>query len=118
MDEDMESRGPSSDGDYGKKGLSLPGLIFPETGRAIKIMAYISGHHKTELDLVLIRKQQLWRMKDCKAIAGEHITTQHKQMAFVVLMNRTKPKQESRPQGNQVAHWGSGGSCLRNLAKI
>ena len=56
---DKESRGPSSGGAYGKKGLSLRGLIFPETERAIKIMANRSGHYKTELDLVLIRKQQL-----------------------------------------------------------
>ena len=33
-----------------------------------------SGEHKTELDLVIVRKQQLWKIKDCKAVAGEPVT--------------------------------------------
>ena len=36
-------------------------------------------------------KEQLWKIKDCKAIAGEHTTTQHKPVVFVVRMKMTKP---------------------------
>ena len=41
-------------------------------------ITYRSGQRKTELDLLIVRKQQLWKIKDCKAVAGEHVTTQHK----------------------------------------
>ena len=61
-----------------------------------------SGHLKAELNLVMIRKQQLWR--ECKAIAGKLITTQHKPVVFVVHMKRTTPNKTvgPKPQDNQV----------------
>ena len=36
---------------------------------------YRSGQHKTKLYMLEVRKQQLWKIKDCKAVAGEHVTT-------------------------------------------
>ena len=51
---------------------------------------------------MLIRKQQLWTIKDCKAIAGEHITTQHKPVVFVVRKNRTKP---NKIVGHKAFKW-------------
>ena len=51
---------------------------------------------------MLIRRQQLWRIKDCKAIAGEHITTQHKPVVFVVRMNRTNP---NKIVGRKTIKW-------------
>ena len=80
--------------------LAFVGSFFQK--RESHKITHRSGHRKTELDLVMIRKQQLWRINDCKSIAGEHITTQHTLVMFAVRMNRTKPKQDSRPQGNQV----------------
>ena len=65
-------------------------------------ITYRSGHHKTELDLVLIRKEQLWKIKDGKAIAGEHTTTQHKPVVFVVRMKRTKP---NKIVGRKTIKW-------------
>ena len=41
-------------------------------------------------------------IKDCKAIAGEHITTQHKLVVFVVRMNRTKP---NKIVGRKTIKW-------------
>ena len=69
-----------------RNGLAFVGSFFQK--RESHKITYISGHHKTELDLVLIRKQQLWRIKYYKAISGEHITTQHKPVMFVVRTNR------------------------------
>ena len=43
----------------------------------------ISGHYKTELDLVLIGKEQPWKIKYCKATAGKHTATQHNPVVFV-----------------------------------
>ena len=36
------------------------------------------------------RKQQLWKIKDCKAVVGEHVTTQHKPLVFVVCIQKKK----------------------------
>ena len=30
----------------------------------------------------------MWRVKDCKAVVGEHVTTQHKPVVFVVRMEK------------------------------
>ena len=51
---------------------------------------------------MLVRKEQLWKIKDCKAIPGEHTTTQHKPVVFVVRMNRTKP---SKIVGRKTIKW-------------
>ena len=83
-----------------RNGLAFVGSFFQK--RESHKITYRSGHHKTELDLVLIRKQQLWRMKDCKAITGEHITTQCKPEVFVVRMNRAKP---NKIVGRKTIKW-------------
>ena len=62
-----------------------------------------SGHYRTELDLVVVRKRQLWRVKDCKAVAGEHVTTQHKLVVFVVWMEKRR-KVQSRCR--KIIRWG------------
>ena len=36
----------------------------------------------------MVRKQQLARVKDCKAVVGEHVTTQHKPVVFMVRMEK------------------------------
>ena len=36
----------------------------------------------------MVRKRQLWRVKDCKAVAGEHVTNQHKLVMFMVWMKK------------------------------
>ena len=65
-------------------------------------ITYRSRKHKTKLDLVLIRKQQLWKNKSCNAIAGEHTTTQHKPVVFVVRMKRTTP---NKIVGRKTIKW-------------
>ena len=82
-----------------RNGLSFVGSFFQK--RETHKITYRSGHHKTELDLVLIRKEQLWKIKDCKAIAGEHTTTQ--QASGVRCSHeKDKTKQDGSPQDNQV----------------
>ena len=78
--------------------LAFVGSFFQK--RESHKITYRSWHHKTGLDVMLIRKQQLLRIRDCKAITGEYIKTEHKPVVFVARMNRTK--QDSRPQDNQV----------------
>ena len=72
-----------------RNGLAFVSSFFQK--RESHKITHLSGHHKTELDLVLIRKQQLWSIKDFKSIAVEPITTQHKPGVFAVRMNRAKP---------------------------
>ncbi len=61
-------------------------------------ITYRSGRHKTELDLLVVRQQQLRRIKDCKALAGEYVTTQHKPVVFEVRMNKWKEKRTMGPK--------------------
>ena len=61
--------------------------------------------HKTELHLLIVRKQQPWKIKDCKAVAGEHVTTQHKAMMFVVYMQK---KKQSKTVGRMTIIQGAG----------
>lgn len=61
-----------------------------------------SGHHKTELDLLVVRRQQIWRVKDYEIIAGEHVTTQHKPLIFVVRMQK---RREIKSVGWKTIKW-------------
>ena len=83
-----------------RNGLAFVGSFFQN--RETHKITYSSGHNKTVLDLVLIRKQQLWRIKECKTIAVEHITTQNKPVVFVVRMNRTTP---NKIVGRKTIKW-------------
>ena len=55
-----------------RNGLAVAGTFFQNKG-SHKI-TYRSGRHDTELDLLVVR-QQLRKVKDCKALAGEYVTT-------------------------------------------
>ena len=61
-----------------------------------------SGQHKTDLDLLIVRKQQLRKIKDCKAVAGERVTTQHKPVVFVV---RILKKNQAKTVGRRTIKW-------------
>ena len=58
-----------------------------------------SRRHSTELDLVVVRKQQLWRAKDYKSVVGEHTTTQHKPLVFVLWMEK---RREVKSRGRKI----------------
>ena len=61
-------------------------------------ITYSSGLHSTELDLLVVRQQQLRRVKDCKELAGEYVTTQHKPVVFEVCMKKWKEKRTMGPK--------------------
>ena len=56
-----------------RNGLAVANYFFQK--RESRKITYRSGQHKTELDLLIVRKQQLRKIKDCKAVAGVHVTT-------------------------------------------
>ena len=63
--------------------LAVAGTFFKK--RKNHKISYRSGQHKTEqLDLLVVRREQMWRVRDCKIIAGEHVATQHRPL-FVLL---------------------------------
>ena len=45
----------------------------------------------------MVRQQQLRRAKDCKALAGEYVTIQHKPVVFEVRMKKWKEKRTMGP---------------------
>ena len=57
-----------------------------------------SGKQRTELDLVVVRKQWLWTVKDCKAVAGEHVA----QQKLVVFLERMKKRSEVKNSGLKI----------------
>ena len=65
-------------------------------------ITYRRGRHKREPDLLVVRQQQLRRVKDCKALAGECVTTQHKPVVFEVRMKTWK---ETRTMGPKNIMW-------------
>ena len=73
-----------------RNGLAVAGTFFQK--KESHKITYRSGQHKTELDLLVVRQQQLRRVKDCKALAGEYVTTQHKPVVFEVRMKKWKEK--------------------------
>ena len=83
-----------------RNGMVVAGSFFQK--RDSHKVTYRSGNHKTELHLLVVRKQQLCRLKDCKAIAGEYVTTQHKLVVFIVRMQKTR---KSRMQGRKTIKW-------------
>ena len=91
-----------------RNGLAFVGSFFQK--RESHQITYRNGHHKTELDLVLIMTEQLWKIKDGKAIPGEHTTTQHKPVVFVVRMKRTKP---NKIVGRKTIKWWT---CIHGVA--
>ena len=86
-----------------RNGLAVAGTFFQKK-QSHKI-TYRSGRHNTELGLLVVRQQQPRRVKDCKALAGEYVTTQHKPVVFEVRMKKWKEKRTMGP--NNI----SGGSA-------
>ena len=62
--------------------LAVAGTFFKK--RESRKVSYRRGKHKAELDLLVVRRQQIWRVKNCKIIAVERVATQHKLLVFVV----------------------------------
>ena len=84
-----------------RNGLAIAGSFFQM--REIHKVSCRRGQHRTELDLAVGRKRQLWIVKDCKAVAGEHVTTQHPLVVFVVCIERRKDIKRS---GWKMFQWG------------
>ena len=68
-------------------------------------ITYWTGRNNTELDLLVVRQQQLRRVKDCKALAGEYVTTQHKHVVFEVRMKKLKENRTMGPSNNIMKSW-------------
>ena len=69
-----------------RNGLAVVGTFFQK--KESHKITYRSGRHETEIDLLVVRQQQLRRVKDCKAFGGEYVTTQHKPVVFEVRMKK------------------------------
>ena len=83
-----------------RNGLAVAGSYFKK--RESHKITYRSGQHQSEIDLVVVRRQHLARIKDCKVIAGEHVTTQHKPVIWEV---RIQWKRRNNATGRKVLRW-------------
>ena len=84
-----------------RNGLAVAGTFFQK--RESHKITYMSGRHKPELDLLLVPQQQLRRVSDCKALAGDYITTQNKPVVVEVRMKKWKEKMTIGP--NHIKWW-------------
>ena len=78
-----------------KNGLAFAGTFFQK--KESHQITYRSGRYKTELDLLVVRQQQLRRVNDCNVLAGEYVTIQHKPVVFEVRMKKRKDKRTMGP---------------------
>ena len=69
-----------------RNGLAVAGIFFKK--RESDKISYRSDHNKIELDLLVVKRHQMWRVRDCKIIAGEYVATQHKPLVCVVRMQK------------------------------
>ena len=56
-----------------RNGLAAADTFFQK--KESHTITYRSGQHKTELDLLVVRQQQLMMVKDCKTLTGEYFAT-------------------------------------------
>ena len=63
-------------------GLAVAGTFFQK--KESPKIAYSSGRHTTELDILVVQQLQLRRAKDCRALAGESFFPNHVAAAFPV----------------------------------
>ena len=68
-----------------RNGLAVVGTFFQEESHTI---TYRSRRHKTELDLLVVRQQQLRMGEALQRLAAEYVTTQDKPVVFEVRMNK------------------------------
>ena len=61
-----------------------------------------SGKNRTGIYLLIVRRCQRNKVKDCKVLAGEHIKSQHKPLVYEMWIG--KGKQRRRKQ-RQVIRW-------------
>ena len=84
-----------------RNGLAVAGTFFLK--KESQKIVYRSGRHRTELDLMVVRQQQLRTVNDCKALAGEYVATHHKPVIVEVRMKKWKEKRTMGP--NNIKWW-------------
>ena len=55
-------------------------------------ITYRSGNSRTEIDLLFVKSCQRIKVRDCKVLAGEHITSQHKPLVYEMWIGRDKER--------------------------
>ena len=61
-------------------------------------ITYRSGNNRTEIYLLIVRSCQRNRVRDCKVLAGEHITSQHKPLVYEMWIGRDKQRRRKQRQ--------------------
>ena len=89
-------------GDVEEKRVDDRGHVLPEEGESHHLQERTAQYRARPIGPILVvRQQQLKRLKDRKALAGEYVTTQHKPVIFEVRMK----KKEKRIMGPKHIKW-------------
>ena len=63
--------------------------------RDVHLITFQSGGHNTQIDYLLVRRDDLKACKDCRVFPGEACSSQHKLIALDVLFQRLRHKRET-----------------------
>ena len=75
-------------------------------------ITYRSGNNITEIDLLIVRSCRRNKVRNCKILAGEHITSQHKPLVYEMWIGRDK--QRRRKQRQVIRWWKCEGDVMEN----
>ena len=88
-------------GDAEEEPVSSRGHVLPEEGVSQNHLQDRTAQDRARL---VVRQQQLRWVKNCKALAGEYVTTQHRPVVvFEVRMKKWKEKRTMGP--NHIKWW-------------
>ncbi|XP_071724527.1 uncharacterized protein [Rutidosis leptorrhynchoides] len=73
--------------------LALPNTCFQK--RDSHLVTFKNGRNLSQIDFFLIRRRARRECKDCKAIPGETLTTQHRLLVLHMKIRKWKPKKNA-----------------------
>ena len=69
-----------------------------------RLITYMSGRRRSVIDYILIRSNDIIKVKDCKVIPGESIATQHRILMMDICI-QTKKRVKPRRRKQQIKWW-------------
>ena len=79
-------------------------------------ITYRGGNNRTEIDLPIVRSCKRNNVRDCKVLAGEHITSQHEPLVYEMWIGRNK--QRRRKQRQVIRWWKCEGEVMESKSKV
>ena len=77
------------------------------------LITYKSGQHTTQIDYIMIRREDLRETRDCKVIPGEAVVAQHRLLCLVL---KIKQEKKRRPKTRKrIKIWNLRGDKIKEF---